>query len=77
MRMREMQAGFAQHLNRFVLGIPEGEEETRDLLRALLEIGTSGDWEEKPDLAREVDNAFWAVGEKVLESWTAQSIRQN
>ena len=69
--MRHAQAGFAQHLNRFIQGFPEGERDMRELFQAIYELGTSGDWEKNPNLARGVANAFWDVG-KVLESWTAQ-----
>lgn len=70
--MRDAQAGFAQSLGRFIDGFPEGEGEMKGLFEAMLEIGTSGNWEEKPNLARQVANAYWDVGEQVLESWTAQ-----
>lgn len=75
--MRNAQASFAQSLDRFTLGFPEGEGDMRDLFGAIYELGTSGDWEEKPNLAREVANTYWDVGERVLESWTVQPVRQN
>ena len=74
--MRREQAGFARSLNRFIHGFPEGEGDMRELFQAIFELGTSGDWEEeKPNLARELSNAYWDVGERVLESWTAQPPR--
>lgn len=74
--MRDTQTGFARSLGRFIDGFPEGEGEMKGLFEAMLEIGTSRDWREKPNLASEVANAYWDVG-KQLESWTAQPVRQN
>ncbi|MBI4097853.1 MAG: hypothetical protein HY426_02330 [Candidatus Levybacteria bacterium] len=70
--MRNRQAGFVQSLGCFIDRFPEGEEEMKGLFEAIYELGTSADWEKNPNLARELATAYWDVGEKVLESWTAQ-----
>lgn len=70
--MRDAQVGFAQSLDHFIRGFPEGERDMKELFGAIFELGTSRDWGKNPNLAREVANAYWDVGKQVLESWTVQ-----
>ncbi len=60
-RLGEVQACFVQDLDRKISALSKEQAGEAQLLNAVLEAGTSGDWRTNRSLPVELDNAFWGV----------------
>ena len=71
----EYQALFLRHMDSFILGIPTEDQRIKRVSEEILEVGTSGLWEEDRSLITGLSRAFWEVGDRITESWAAPSQR--